>query len=117
MPLGALLGGDPLPVLGLCDRRGGASLPSIPTGTFSAAWAVFGSSVPAGRHVPVPIHGFSALAALLCRALSTVNRPIELPVRSASYTVPDSSAMGTGIRLVCGRVPEFAVDQNRDRHQ
>jgi hypothetical protein len=36
---------------------------------------------------------------LLWSALLTVNSPSELPARSASYTVPDSSAMGTGVAL------------------
>lgn len=72
---------------------------SIPTGSFSARSAVFGFSVPSGTHEPVPSHGVCTLAALLCRALLTVNRPNELPARSASYTVPGSKAIGMGSAL------------------
>ena len=80
-------------------KRGGSSLVSIPTGTVSAVKVVFGFSVPAGSHMPVPIHGLWTLTALLCSALLTVNRPKELPARSASYTVPGSNAIGTGSAL------------------
>jgi hypothetical protein len=38
-------------------------------------------------------------AALLCSAALTVNRPSEVPARSASYTVPVSNAIGTGSAL------------------
>lgn len=79
--------------------RGGASLLSIPTGTFSAFSDVFAASDPAGSHLPVPIQGVMLLATVLCCAPSTVNRPRELPVRSPSYTVPESRAMGTGAAL------------------
>lgn len=72
---------------------------SIPTGADSAFGAGFGSSAPAGRQAPVPSHGTEALAALLCSAAFTVNSPSELPARSASYTVPESSAIGTGSAL------------------
>ncbi len=78
--------------------RGGPSPLSIPTGIDSAFGAVL-VSTPPGSHLPVPIHGLCTLTALLCRALFTVNRPRELPVRSASYTVPASNAIGTGSAL------------------
>src|SRR5580658_5841664 len=70
-------GGAELDVVSLFVKRGGAS-------------------VPAANHAPVASHGTSALAARLCSALLTVNRPIDTPVFSPSYTIPDSSAMGTG---------------------
>ena len=37
--------------------RGGASVLSIPTGTFSALMPVFGASAPVGSHIPVPSQG------------------------------------------------------------
>jgi len=92
------VGFDALPPL---LSRGGPSLllVSIPTGTSSAFIVVFATSVPAGSHDPLPIQGVSALAVVLCSAPLTVNNPSELPVRSPSYTVPESSAMGTGEAL------------------
>jgi len=59
----------------------------------------FGASAPAATHSPVASHGTSALAARLCSALLIVNRPNAVPVFSPSYTMPDSSAMGTGSAL------------------
>jgi peroxiredoxin Q/BCP len=85
--------------VGFRVSRGGSSLVSIPTGTVSALSAAFFVSDPAGSHFPVPIHGLCTLTALLCSALLTVNRPNELPARSASYTVPDSNAIGIGSAL------------------
>ena len=79
--------------------RGGWSALSIPAGTLSALGMSLLTSDPVGTQLPVPSHGFCVLAALLCRALLTVNSPNELPAREASYTVPDSSAMGTGSAL------------------
>ena len=92
-------GGVSFGALPLLESRGGSSLVSIPTGTVSALSAVFAFSVPAGSHAPVPIHGLCTLTALLCSALLTVNRPNELPARSASYTVPGSNAIGIGLAL------------------
>jgi hypothetical protein len=77
-------GGVSFGALSLLVSRGGPSPVSIPTGTVSALSAVFGFSVPAGSHVPVPIHGVCTLTALLCSALLTVNKPNELPARSPS---------------------------------
>jgi len=97
---------------------GGPSLVSIPTGTGSA-FAPFGSgSDPFGRNAPVPSQVAKAPGAelFLCSALDTVNNPSEFPARSASYTVPESSAIGTGSALYA-LVPELPIDQNRDRHQ
>jgi hypothetical protein len=79
---GAALGGlgdDGL----LRTRRGGASVVSMPIGTLSLFF-VFGFSLPAGTQLPVASHGIGTLAALLCSAAPTVNRPSELPVRSTS---------------------------------
>lgn len=84
---------------GFLLKRGGASELSIPTGVFSACSSFFPVSEPASTYVPVASHGTAALAALLCSAAPIVNNPCELPVRSASYTVPGSSAMGTGEAL------------------
>ena len=78
---------------------GGASSSPIPTGVPSAFSTLIIGSVPFGRQTPVPSQGIAALALLLCSALPTVNRPSELPVRSPSYTLPESSAMGTGSAL------------------
>jgi hypothetical protein len=72
---------------------------SIPVGTLSAFNSLLFVSVPVGTQFPVPSHGVCAFAELLCNALFTVNSPIELPVRSASYTVPDSNAIGIGSAL------------------
>jgi hypothetical protein len=44
--------------------------------------------------VPSPIHVLFA-----CSAVEIVNKPWDTPVRKASYTVPLSSAMGTGAAL------------------
>jgi peroxiredoxin Q/BCP len=85
--------------LPLFFSRGGPSVGSKPTGTDSAFIAVFGFSVPAGSHSPVPIHGFTTLGELLCSALLTVKSPCELPAFSTSYTVPVSSDIGTGAAL------------------
>src|SRR5580692_318506 len=92
-------GGAELDVVSLFVKRGGASVVSIPLGTISAFIPPFGASDPAANHAPVASHGTSALAARLCSALLTVNRPIDTPVFSPSYTIPDSSAMGTGSAL------------------
>ncbi len=86
-------------VLSFFERRGGWSVVSIPRGTLSAFIPPFGASVPTGSHMPVPSHGVTALTALLCRAPFRVNNPTLVPVRSPSYTVPDSRAMGTGFAL------------------
>ncbi len=82
----------------LVNRGGSSPLLSIPTGTSSAFRVVFGSSVPCGRKAPVPTHGV-ALAELPRSTPLTVKRPCESPPCSASYTVPDSSAIGTGSAL------------------
>jgi hypothetical protein len=80
---------------------GGPSLVSIPTGTASAFAALISGSDPFGRHAPVPIQVDKAPGAelFLCSALLTVNSPNEFPARSASYTVPESSDIGTGSAL------------------
>ncbi len=52
------------------------------------------SSSLADCQVPSPSHVLFA-----CKAPDTVNSPWETPVRTASYTVPLSSAMGTGEAL------------------
>jgi hypothetical protein len=96
---GALAGAVSLGALPLLLSRGGPSLVSRPTGTASAFIPVFGFSVPAGSHKPVPIHGFSTFGEVACRALFTVNKPCELPAFSTSYTVPESSVIGTGSAL------------------
>ena len=81
-------------------RRGGSSpLLSTPTGTSSALCMVFGASAPCGKYVPVPSHGCALPGLLLCSAPWIVNKPCESPDRSASYTVPDSSAIGIGSAL------------------
>jgi hypothetical protein len=59
-----------------------------------AAAAAEVSSSLAVFQVPSPIH-----VLFPCDALETVNNPCETPVRNASYTVPLSSAMGTGAAL------------------
>jgi len=83
-----------------CVRRGGPlSSAVIPTGALSAFIEGLGSSDPVGCHAPVAIQGASLFRALLCRALFTVNNPNELPVCSASYTVPGSKDIGTGSAL------------------
>jgi hypothetical protein len=69
---------------GFLVNRGGASELSIPTGVVSACNAFFLVSDPAGTYAPVASQGTDALAALLCNAAPMVNRPSELPVRSAS---------------------------------
>src|SRR5579863_6610668 len=94
-----LAGAGVLDVASLLVNRGGASVFSNPFGAFSAFIAVFGASPPLASHKPVASHGTSAFAAWLCSALLTVNRPAGAPVFSPSYTVPDSSAMGTGSAL------------------
>jgi hypothetical protein len=80
---------------------GGPSLVSIPTGTGSAFAPFASGSDPFARNAPVPIQVAKAPGAelFLCSALDTVNNPSEFPVRSASYTVPESSDMGTGSAL------------------
>jgi hypothetical protein len=80
---------------------GGPSLVSIPTGTGSAFAPFVSGSDPFGRNAPVPIQLAKAPGAelFLCSALDTVNNPSEFPARSASYTVPESSAIGTGSAL------------------
>jgi len=85
----------------LPDRvnRGGSSVDSRPTGFFSAVSSFFAANAPASSHVPSPIHGFAACGFSLCKAPLTVNNPCETPARKPSYTVPDSSAMGTGAAL------------------
>ena len=96
--LGAASGGADF-FAGSRVSRGAPSPVSMPTGTVSALIPVAADSVPAGTHLPVPIQGVATLAAVLCSALLTVNKPAELPERSASYTVPDSNAMGMGSAL------------------
>ncbi len=56
--------------------------------SFAAAIALSDCQVPAPSQVLLP-----------CRAPVTVNSPRETPVRKPSYTVPLSSAMGTGAAL------------------
>lgn len=56
--------------------------------------AAAAASALADCQVPSPIHVLFA-----GRALETVNNPWETPVRTASYTVPLSSAIGTGAAL------------------
>jgi hypothetical protein len=97
--VGAAAGVGCLTFVGSRVKRGGSSPGSIPTGVVSAFSAVAAGSLPAGAHFPVPSHGLSTLTALLCNALPTVNKPKELPARSPSYTVPVSSAIGTGSAL------------------
>ena len=97
---GAELGGVAAPAApGFRVNRGGPSPASIPTGTVSAVCVVFGVSIPTGTQAPVAIHGVWLFAVVLCSAPSDVNSPSELPVRTPSYTVPDSSAIGTGDAL------------------
>ena len=79
--------------------------------------AVFAGSLPAGTHLPVPIHGLSTLTALLCSALFTVNSPSELPARSRLINRARLQRHRHWISLVCRCVPELSIDQNRDRHQ
>jgi hypothetical protein len=80
---------------------GGPSLVSIPTGTGSAFAPFVSGSDPFGRNAPVPIQVAKAPGAelFLCNAPDTVNNPSEFPARSASYTVPESSDIGTGSAL------------------
>jgi hypothetical protein len=80
---------------------GGPSLVSIPTGTGSAFAPFVSGSDPFGRNAPVPSQVAKApgVELFLCSALDTVNNPSEFPARSASYTVPESSAIGTGSAL------------------
>ena len=52
------------------------------------------ASALADCQVPSPIH-----VLFPCKAPETVNNPCETPVRKPSYTVPLSSAMGTGAAL------------------
>lgn len=99
VPVGVVEGPAGLDVVSLLVKRGGASVVSIPFGTSSAFIPLLGASDPAASHAPVASHGTSALAARLCSALLIVNRPRDTPVFSPSYTVPDSSAMGTGSAL------------------
>jgi hypothetical protein len=54
----------------------------------AAAIALADCQVPSPSQVLLP-----------CRAPVTVNSPWETPVRTPSYTVPLSSAMGTGAAL------------------
>jgi len=56
--------------------------------SFAAAIAVSDRQVPAPTQVLLP-----------CRAPVTVNSPWDTPVRNPSYTVPVSSAIGTGAAL------------------
>ena len=56
--------------------------------------ADFSGSAPAACHLPS-----ASQRLLLRRTPVTVNSPSDSPVRSASYTVPESSAMGTGSAL------------------
>ena len=81
------------------SRGGPSSAALIPAGADSAFFAVSGASVPFARHTPVPSQGIAAFGLLLCSALPTVNSPSELPVRSPSYTLPESNAIGTGSAL------------------
>jgi hypothetical protein len=80
-------------------RRGGPSLLSRPTGTFSAFTVFLASSLPAGNQVPCPSQRFAAIVLLFRNAALTVNKPSEVPLCKASYTVPVSSTMGTGEAL------------------
>jgi hypothetical protein len=64
-------------------------------GADSARRAVFGGVDPAGSHVPAP----NQVLFGPCNAPLTVKNPAEAPVRTASYTVPESSAIGTGEAL------------------
>ena len=61
---------------------------------FFAAAAAEAASALADCQVPSAIHVWFA-----SNAPDTVNNPCEIPVRTASYTVPLSSAMGTGAAL------------------
>src|SRR6266852_2519155 len=61
---------------------------------FFAAAAAAVASALADCQVPSPIH-----VLLDSRAPETVNNPAETPARTPSYTVPLSSAMGTGAAL------------------
>jgi hypothetical protein len=61
---------------------------------FLAAAAAAASRELADCQVPSPIH-----VLLPCNAVDTVNSPWETPLRTASYTVPLSSAIGTGAAL------------------
>jgi hypothetical protein len=62
------------------------------TAFFLAAAAA--SALADDCQVPSPIHVLFA-----CSAVETVNNPCDTPVRKASYTVPLSSAIGTGAAL------------------
>src|SRR5712692_10503820 len=59
-----------------------------------AAAANAAANALADCQVPSPIQ-----VLFPCKALETVKSPWETPVRTASYTVPLSSAMGTGAAL------------------
>jgi hypothetical protein len=94
---GAVLAG--VVFVGLCVSLGGWSAVSMCAGADSALSAFFAGSDPAARQTPVAIHGVGTLAELLCSAVPMVNNPSEFPDRSPSYTVPGSSAIGTGSAL------------------
>jgi hypothetical protein len=64
-------------------------------GLASARCAADAGFDPAAIQVPAPAQVLFGP----CNAPVTVNSPSEAPVRSASYTVPDSKAMGTGAAL------------------
>jgi hypothetical protein len=61
---------------------------------FLAAAAAAAASALADCQVPFPIH-----VLFPCEALEMVNNPCETPACMPSYTVPLSSAMGTGEAL------------------
>ena len=61
---------------------------------FLAAASLAAAIAVSVRQVPAP-----SQVLLPCNALVTVNSPSETPERKPSYTVPLSSAMGTGAAL------------------
>lgn len=76
-------------------KTGRESVSSRSRGFDSALWAALAGLLPAGSQVPAPAQVLLGP----CSAPVTVNSPSEVPVRSPSYTVPDSNAMGTGAAL------------------
>src|SRR5262249_35930077 len=79
---------------GFPDRRstGGASVSS--SGGFDCTTAFFAFTLSPGCQLPTPSQD-----SFFCSSPVTVNKPRYAPVFSPSYTIPDSSAMGTGLAL------------------
>jgi hypothetical protein len=101
-PSGGLLSAGLVPLglfseAGLVGRRKVGGLSSSSRGFDSACSAVdFFGAAPASSQSPSASQAFVCCC---CNTFLTVNKPIGLPVRCASYTVPFSSAMGTGFAL------------------